>query len=89
MLTAFAPALDSAGATLGSVYYDEPYSVDEKDFKNWWGSQYVGYANIRDGVTYSMNIIALKTLMNTVTPQLGYQYALDFGITSLVESEVN
>ena len=89
VLTAFAPALDSAGATLGSVYYDEPYSVDEKDFKNWWGSQYVGYANIRDGITYSMNIIALKTLMNTVTPQLGYQYALDFGITSLVESEVN
>ena len=49
----------------------------------------MGYANIRDGIVYSMNIIALKALMNTVTPQTGYQYALDFGITSLVESEVN
>ncbi|MGO5165474.1 MULTISPECIES: transglycosylase domain-containing protein [unclassified Candidatus Paralachnospira] len=87
VLTAFAPALDSAGATLGSVYYDAPYSFEDKTFTNWWGDEYVGYANIRDGIDYSMNIIALKTMMNTVTPQLGYQYALDFGITSLVESE--
>ncbi len=89
VLTAFAPALDSAGATLGSVYYDAPYSLDNKDFANWWGNSYVGYSNIRDGIVYSMNIIALKTLMNTVTPQTGYQYALDFGITSLVESEMD
>ncbi|MCI8506200.1 MAG: penicillin-binding protein [Lachnospiraceae bacterium] len=89
VLTAFAPALDSSGSTLGSVYYDAPYSLDHKDFANWWGDHFVGYANIRDGIVYSMNIIALKALMNTVTPQTGYQYALDFGITSLVESEVN
>ncbi len=89
VLTAFAPALDSSGATLGSVYYDAPYTLQDKSFSNWWGSEYVGYANIRDGITYSMNIVALKTLMNTVTPELGYQYALDFGITSLVESETN
>lgn len=87
VLTAFAPALDSSGATLGTVYYDAPYSQGDKTFSNWWQSGYVGYANIRDGIIYSMNIIALKTLMNTVTPQLGYQYALDFGITSLVENE--
>ncbi len=89
VLTAFAPALDSAGATLGSVYYDAPYSFEDKTFANWWGNTYVGYANIRDGITYSMNMIALKCMMNTVTPQLGYQYALDFGITSLVESETD
>ena len=89
VLTAFAPALDSAGATLGTVYYDEPYTANGRAFSNWWGSQYVGYANIRDGITYSMNIIALKALMNTVTPQVGYQYALDFGITSLVETETD
>lgn len=89
VLTAFAPALDNSGATLGTVYYDAPYSLDNKDFANWWGGHYVGYSNIRDGIVYSMNIIALKCLMNTVTPQIGYQYALNFGITSLVESEVN
>ncbi|MCD2493451.1 transglycosylase domain-containing protein [Lacrimispora sp. NSJ-141] len=89
VLTAFAPALDSSGATLGTVYYDSPYTLGDKTFSNWWQSGYVGYANIRDGITYSMNIVALKTMMNTVTPQLGYQYALDFGITSLVESEKN
>lgn len=90
VLTAFAPALDSAGQTLGSVYYDSPYEFADKTFNNWWPTgEYVGYSSIRDGIVYSMNIIALKCMMNTVTPELGYQYALDFGITSLVENETN
>lgn len=90
VLTAFAPALDSSGSTLGSVYYDAPYAFADKTFNNWWSSgEYVGYANIRSGIIYSMNIVALKCMMNTVTPELGYQYALDFGITSLVENELN
>ena len=89
IITAFAPALDTGIATLGTVYYDSSYTIGEKTFSNWWGSSYVGYANIRSGITYSMNIIALKTLNITVTPEVGFQYALDFGFTSLVESEVD
>lgn len=89
VLTAFAPALDACNGTLASVYYDEAYTLGDKSFSNWWSSGYVGYANIRQGIIYSMNIIALKTLNETVTPQLGFEYAKNFGITSLVDNVVD
>ena len=89
VLTAFAPALDACNGSLASVYYDESYTLGDKTYSNWWSSGYTGYANIRQGITYSMNIIALKTLNETVTPQLGFEYAKNFGITSLVESREN
>lgn len=87
VLTAFAPALDTCGNTLGTTYYDEPYAVGAKSISNWWNSKngYVGYSNIRQGITYSMNIIAARTLMETVKPQLGVEYGKNFGITSLVD----
>lgn len=89
VITAFAPAIDACGATLGTVYYDAPYTVGSKTFKNWWnsGNGYVGYHSIRDGIIYSMNIIAVRTLMETVTPQLGIEYAQNMGITSLVKDD--
>ena len=30
VITSFAPAIDTCGATLGSVYYDGPYTMDTK-----------------------------------------------------------
>ena len=90
VITAFAPALDTRQATLGSVYYDEPYTVSGHTFRNWWGTSrgYVGYANIRDGIIYSMNIIAVRVLMETVTPETGIEYARNLGITTLTAEDV-
>ena len=90
VITAFAPALDTRQATLGSVYYDEPYTVNGHTFRNWWGTSrgYVGYANIRDGIIYSMNIIAVRALMETVTPETGIEYARNLGITTLTAEDV-
>ena len=87
VITTFAPALDSGGATLASTYYDSPYTVDNHSISNWWGTDYVGYANIRQGIAYSMNIIASKCMMDTVTPAVGIDYAEDFGITTLVPED--
>ncbi|MCD8053962.1 MAG: penicillin-binding protein [Lachnospiraceae bacterium] len=92
ILTAFAPALDSCDQTLASVYYDEPYTDTStgKTFRNWWGDSYVGYSNIRQAIVYSMNIVAVKCLVETVTPELGFEYALNFGFNTLYESkEIN
>lgn len=95
VLSDFAPALDISGATLATVQYDSPYTVNEKTINNYWDPSrvwpdgYVGYANIRHGIVYSMNVIATKTFMNIVSPQLGYQYLLSFGFTSLVEQKVD
>ena len=90
VLTAFAPALDTCGATLSTVYYDAPYTVGQKTFRNWYAKKgYMGYSTIRDGIVYSMNIVAVRCMMETVTPQRGVEYARNFGITSLTETDYN
>ncbi len=89
VITAFAPALDTCGATLGTVYYDAPYTVGDHTFKNWYTGGYMGYSNIREGIVYSMNIVAVRCLMETVTPQLGVEYAKNFGITTLTDTDAN
>lgn len=94
VLADYAPALDLSGATLATTEYDAPYAVNGKQINNHWPASqiwpdgYVGYATIRQGIMYSMNVLATKTFMNVVSPQIGYQYLLNFGFTSLVENRV-
>ena len=90
ILSSFAPALDACGATLGTVYYDGRYEANGKAFRNWYGSDsYLGWSSIREGIVYSMNIVAVRCLMETVTPQLGVEYCRKFGITSLTDTDYN
>lgn len=89
IISSFAPAIDARGATLGTVYYDAPYTVGNKTFSNWYSQGYTGYSSIRDGIIYSMNIVAVRCLMETVTPQVGVEYANNFGITSLTATDYN
>lgn len=86
VLAAFTPALDSCGNTLGTVYYDGPYSIGEKNFSNYWSRGYMGYSTIRQAIMYSMNIVTLKCMNETVTPALAFEYLEKFGFTTLVES---
>lgn len=89
IISAFAPAMDTCGATLGTVYYDSIFTVGTKTFSNWYSQGYTGYSSIRDGIIYSMNIVAVRCLMETVTPQLGVEYARNFGITTMTDSDYN
>ena len=89
VISSFAPALDTCGVTLGTVYYDAPYTIGTKTFRNWYSGGYQGYSSIRDGIIYSMNIVAVRCLMETVSPQLGVEYAKNFGITTLTSTDVN
>lgn len=82
----FAPAIDLCGATLASTYYDSPLTSDEYSFVNWWGSGYVGYSNVHQAIIYSMNLVSVKCLLETVTPSIAFKYATNFGISTLVES---
>ncbi len=88
VLTAFAPALDGKNATLATVYYDGPYSVGAKSFRNWYGRFY-GYCSVREAIMYSMNIVAVRCMMETVSPQLGVWYARNLGISTLSENDYN
>ena len=62
IISTFAPAIDSCGATLASTYYDAPYSSGNQQVLNWWGNPYLGYNNIRQAITYSMNVIGARCL---------------------------
>ena len=91
VLTAFAPALELYNKTLATTYYDSEYVYKNKNvnktFKNWYSSGYLGFQNIRAGIVYSLNIIAVRCMMETVTPEVGIRFAKRLGITSLDENE--
>ncbi len=87
VLSAYAPALNEKLFTLADVQYDESGYVlaDGTAVKNW-DRKYQGFVSLRKAIKESINIVALKTLTD-VTPQLGFEYLKNFGITSLVENE--
>lgn len=87
VLSVFAPALDSSGATLASTYYDAPCTVGGQQILNWWGTQYLGYSNIRQAITYSMNIVATRCLTGLVSPAGSFGSLISFGITSLTDAD--
>lgn len=90
VLAAYAPGLDTDQITLASVYNDAPFNYDSgTPVSNWYSTGYRGVNSVRTAIKDSMNIIAVKTLTQ-ITPQLGYDYLLNFGFTTLVSAkEVN
>ncbi len=92
VIAAFAPAVDGAGRTGATPYDDVPLDPTETGGyspKNWWGNDYFGFCTIRMGISNSMNLIAVRCLMD-IGPDLGYEYATEhFGITTMVESDIN
>ncbi len=88
VLSTYLPALDTAGYTLTTVHDDAPYYYPgtETEVNNWRSKkEYEGLSTIRKAIYDSMNIIAVKTLVD-ITPQVGYEYLLNLGFTTLVES---
>ena len=89
LITSFAPAIDLYGATLATPFYDTAYTIGNKTFKNWYSSGFLGYQTIRDGIIYSLNIIAVRCLMEQLDPHKGRLYTENLGITSLLDSDEN
>lgn len=96
VLASFLPAIDSAGMTLATPIDDIPfyYPGTKKEVINWWakGKQkhfngpFYGLNTIRRGISYSMNVLAVRTL-EQVSPQIAFNYLKKLGFTSLVEKE--
>lgn len=86
ILSTYLPALDTSGMTLATIQRDAPYFYPgtKRLVKNWY-SGYRGNVSIRKAISNSMNVIAVKTL-EQVTPKTGYDYLLNLGFTSLVDS---
>lgn len=84
IIAAFAPALDSGGLTLATVQNDAPYnySVGNKAAVNNYDARYRGFTTMREAITYSINVVTVKTLAEIGT-SLGYDYIRNFGITTV------
>ncbi len=87
VLSTFAPALDSSGATLASTYYDAPCISGNQQILNWWGNPYLGYNNIRQAITYSMNVVGARCLTSLVSASSAYDYLELFGLDSLTDQD--
>ena len=84
VVSTYAPALDSAGMTLATVFNDYPFNYDDGTPVNNYDRKFdYRTISIREAIMRSKNIIAVKTLTQ-ITPQLGYDYLLNFGFTTLV-----
>ncbi len=88
VLSTYAPAIDACGFTLGDVQYDGPFTYKNgRPISNWYGQAYRGNCSLRRGIKESLNIVTVKVLTQ-ITPQMGYNYLLNFGFTTLVDREV-
>lgn len=92
ILAAYAPALDSGLYTLASVQNDAPFAYtnsgdgNDRLVHNWHEKQgYLGLLNYREGIRNSRNVVTVKAL-TVITPQLGMDYLLNFGFTTLLSS---
>ena len=87
IVSTYAPALDAAGMSLATTFDDAPYTYEDgTPVRNWYGESYRGISTIRQGIQSSLNIVTVKCL-TAITPQLGYEYLLDFGFTTLVDGQ--
>lgn len=86
ILSSFAPAIDLGLITPATVIDDAPFTaptVDSYTPVNWYGG-FKGYSTIRQGVTNSMNVVAVKNMFNTGIDNC-FNYLLNFGFTTLVD----
>ncbi len=87
ILTTYAPALEEGIVTLATSLVDEPITYASGKVINNADGRYRGSTTIRQAITSSINVIAIKT-SREVTLETCYQYALDFGISTLTEDDI-
>lgn len=88
IISTYAPALDTGKYTLATSILDEPYTYENGKQVQNVDHRYRGYVTVREAIADSINVIAVKTLTD-ITPQTGYEYVKNFGITTLTEDDVN
>ena len=89
-LAVYAPALESGGKTLASVYDNAPYQYESgAELKNWDSDYgYSGLETIHTALMKSVNVVAVKVLTE-ITPQVGLDYLEKLGITTLYDNDTD
>lgn len=83
VLAVYLPGIDSCGMTLASTKVDEPYTTsDGYSPKNSTGT-YRGTTTVREAITYSVNVVTVKFMVDDVTPDTAIDYLENLGITTI------
>lgn len=85
VLATYAPGIDTGLLTLATVRNDAPFNYSDGTPVNNYDLSYHGLTSVRVGIQNSVNVVAVKNL-TVITPQLGYDYLLNFGFTTLVDN---
>ncbi len=85
ILSTYAPALDTGGMTLGTVFDDCQYEYNDGTSVSNYEKKHFGLITIREAIKESNNIVAVKAL-TSLSPQVGFNYLLKLGFTTLVQN---
>ena len=88
IMAAYAPALQVGGLTLASVQDDAPMDYANGTPLHNYDNKYRGFTTIREAITWSINVVAVKTLTQ-ISTGVGYEFVQDLGITTLESGDNN
>ncbi len=91
VVSTYLPALDTKGMTLATVQDDTEFTYPDSDklVNNWDKTGgYKGFTTLRQGIYDSMNVLAVKTMVD-VTPQISYDYLMRLGFTTIYDKYVD
>lgn len=89
ILSAYLPALDTCGMTLGTIQDDAEYKYPGTETAVPDGGNplaYRGLMTLRDAIIQERNVPAVKTFQK-VTPQTGYAYLKNMGFSTITEQK--
>lgn len=91
VLASFMPAIDACGCTLATVFDDVYYVYpgSTKQVINWYdrgkgNENYRGLQPIRLGICNSLNVVAVRCLVEKVTPAVAVDYLVRLGFKNIV-----
>ena len=87
-IAVYGPALDMNAITLATPIDDAPYyySGAEAQLVTDYDKGYLGLTTVRNAIAWSRNVPAVKVL-TSITPQVGFNYALKFGLSTLISQK--
>ena len=91
VVSTYLPALDTKGMTLATIQDDTKFTYpDSNKLVNNWDKKggYKGFTTLRQGIYDSMNVLAVKTMVD-VTPQIAYDYLMRLGFTTIHDKYVD
>jgi len=88
IVAAYLPAIDARGYTMATGIDDIPLDILQPNGQSFnpgnWYKGYRGLSTVREGIVWSMNILAVKTVFD-IGPELSYKYLMDLGFTTVYD----